>query len=378
MLLFWICCAVLTVGVVVALTRPLVAGPRASSAAHDADRADLAVYRDQLSEVEADRERGLIGNAEAEAARVEIARRLLARAEALGAVERPISVAARGKGDERLFYAIALAVPALALLLYLNVGAPGLPGQPHAQRVAQTRLANAPLDDMIAKVQARLRENPSDGMGWEVIAPVYLRLERYVEAAEAYQRSAELLGPTAKRLAGLAEASVLANNGVVTETARRAYERMLALEPGRPDARFGLALAKEQDGDLGEAEAAYRALLAETPPDASWREFITARLDAIAERRGETRAAEPTTKAPEAQVAQNTTMILGMVEGLEAKLKADGRDVEGWQRLLKSWSVLGRKEKAEAALQDARKALAGNDAALGQLNAFARSLGLGA
>ena len=378
MLLLWICCAVLTVGVIVALTRPLVAGPRGSSAAHDADRADLAVYRDQLREIEADRERGLIGGAEAEAARVEIARRLLARASELDvAAEKAASadtpVAPTAKLDERLFYAIALAVPALALLFYLNVGAPGVPGQPFAQRLAKAKLADSGIEQMITAVQARLRESPGDGQGWDVIAPIYLRMERFAEAAEAYQRAIDILGVTPRRLSGLAEATVLANNGVVTETARRAYERMLALEPGRPEARFGLALAKEQDGDVGEAEAAYRALLAETPPDAPWREVITARLDAIAERRGVPGSADGG-QPSEAQ----TAMILQMVEGLEARLKSDGRDVEGWQRLMRSWSVLGRKDKAEAALQDARKALAGNVPALGQIDAFAKSLGLGA
>ena len=69
-------------------------------------------------------------------------------------------------------------------------------------------------------------------------------------------------------------------------------------------------------------------------------------------------------------------MITQMVEGLEARLASDGRDVEGWQRLMRSWSVLGRREKAQAALLSARKALTGDDKALGEINAFAKSLGL--
>src|SRR5690606_33166859 len=81
LMLFWVLCAVLTATVLYAVTRPLTL-PAAASSAVDADTAsDLAVYRDQLAELEADRARGLLSDSEFEAARVEISRRLLARAD---------------------------------------------------------------------------------------------------------------------------------------------------------------------------------------------------------------------------------------------------------------------------------------------------------
>ncbi len=391
MLVFWVCAALLTAGVVLALTRPLVIGARESGqapAATDAD-ANVAIYRDQLAEIENDKARGLLNEAEAEAARIEIARRLLAAAGPVDATRAaPVAATAQRTGSERAFFAVACAIPAVALGLYLAFGSPGVPGRPIAERLARAPTANTDVEELVARVEAQLRANPSDGQGWEVIAPVYLRFERFSDSAHAYQRALDLLGESPRRLSGLAESTVLANDGVVTETARKAYVRLLELEPNRAEAHFGLALAKEQDGDLDAADAVYHKLLEEAPIGAPWRQFIGERIDAIAARR-----AGPEKPAPQqgaglnpgpAEVAaisglpdqQRRDVILGMVEGLAAKLKANARDPDGWQRLIRSWAVLGENAKAEAALGEARKALAGDAKALGEINAFAKSLGL--
>lgn len=396
MLSFWISAALLTTLAVLALVRPLLRAARADAPEPVAQRsaADIAVYRDQIAEIEADKARGLISDAEAEAARIEIARRLLASAEdgvgssgshAGAGAEARDGVGPSGSdggrtGAERLFVLIAFAVPAVALGLYALLGSPTLPGRPVAERLAKAPTADAAIDELVARVEAQLRRNPSDGQGWDVIAPVYLRLERFSDAAEAYRRALDLLGESPRRLGGLAEATVLANDGIVTEVARRAYQRLLELEPGRTEARFGLALAMEQDGDLDGAEKAYRELAENAPPSVPWRMFVMERLEAVAQKRGA--GAPPSPEAGGAEViaglpeAQRRQMILQMVEGLAARLEANGRDLEGWQRLLRSWVVLGDKAKAEAALAEARRALAGDDKALGEINAFAKGLGL--
>lgn len=389
MLLFWISAGVLTVVAVLAITRPLLSAAPSSEADESASEAgaNIAVYRDQLAEIDADFARGLISEAEAEAARIEISRRLLAHAEQESA--RPATAPAfRHLGRERLFNALALAVPVVALGLYLWQGSPGMPGSPVAERLAKAPSAAADIDELVARVEARLRENPSDGQGWEVIAPVYLKLERFREAAEAYRRALDLLGETPRRLSGYAESTMLANDGIVTEDARRAYQRLLEVEPGRIEARFGLAMALEQDGDIDGAEKAYAAIMESSPPNAPWRVFINERLDALAARRGPReadrsdagRGAAPDPAAAESVAAlpdaQRREMIQQMVANLDARLEANGNDPEGWQRLMRSWTVLGDTAKAEAALVRARKALAKDSKALGEINAFAKSLGL--
>jgi cytochrome c-type biogenesis protein CcmH len=75
--------------------------------------------------------------------------------------------------------------------------------------------------------------------------------------------------------------------------------------------------------------------------------------------------------------ADRQAMIEDMVSGLAARLEKDGRDLAGWQRLIRALSVLGRKDDAVAALDRARKSLAGEPASLTALADLARSLGLG-
>jgi cytochrome c-type biogenesis protein CcmH len=377
LMLFWFLCAVMTAAVVYAVTRPLMA---ARTGTRNPGAADLAVYRDQLKEIEADRARGVLGSAEAEAARVEISRRLLACADAQ---QRPAALAAAPGAAKIVLAAVTAGVPLAALALYLAFGSPGLPDQPSAP---QERLAleKASVAQLVAQVEARLRERPEDGKGWDVIAPVYLAQERYQEAAQAFAKAIRLLGESTKRLAGFAEATVLANNGVVSEEARQAYEKILRLEPGRLEPRFWLALAKEQDGDLARAARDYESLLAEAPADAAWRGAVEERLRLV---RGRLAAgnvpsaagptAEDVAAADKLPAEDRARMIRQMVEGLAARLRADGKDLAGWQRLLRVYAVLGEKDEALRALAEARKAFAGDSAALSQLDALAASLGLG-
>ena len=340
-MLFWFVCAVMTAAVVYAVTRPLLAR-RADTRAPGA--ADLEVYRDQLKEIEADRARGLLGVAEAEAARIEISRRLLACADA---EHRPGARSAPQGATRITLVAATAGVPLAALALYLAFGSPGLPDQPHSQR-ASRELEKTSVAELVAKVEARLRERPEDGQGWDVIAPVYLGQGRYQEAALAFGKAIRLLGESTKRLAGFAEATVLANDGIVTEDARQAYEKILRLEPGRVEPRFWLALAKEQDGDLAQAEQEYQRLLAEAPAEASWRGAVEDRLKTVRARLAAGHApkapgptAEDVNAADKLSAEARARMIHQMVEGLAARLKANGKDLAGWQRLLRAYAMLG-------------------------------------
>ena len=380
-MLIWLVAALLTGGVVWALLRPLRSS--VPTPAIDAS-ADVAVYRDQLGEIERDRERGLIGASEAEAARIEVSRRLLAHA---GRAERGTKGATKGATRKpsaarwpRLL--VAGGVPVFVATAYLAVGSPHLPGRPYAARQAVPAAQAVPAE-LIARVEARLRERPDDAQGWDVIAPVYLRLGRYEDARQAYARTLRLLGETPKRLAGFAESAVLAGNGVISEEARAAYEKLTIAEPDRAEPRFWLALAKEQDGKLAEAETDYRALLATAPPTAAWRPAVEERVRIVSARgavgdQGTASGprAEDMAAAANLSESDRARMIGQMVEGLAKRLEADGRDLAGWQRLLRAYSVLGDGAKATAALARARAALKGDAKSLGELDAFAASLGI--
>lgn len=376
----WIACAVLTAAVLAALLRPLWRqGP---SHAVPAETAAVAVYRDQLAEIDADRSRGIIDVQEAEAARREISRRLIAMSDAVAS-----SGAATGSSASKQAAAAALAVaaivPAASLALYLTLGSPALQSRPHAL-VAKALPQDADVAALIQKVEARLSQHPDDGQGWDAIAPVYFKLNRYAEAANAYARAGKLLGDSTKRLAGFAEASVLAADGIVGEDARAAYEKILAKEPDRIEPQFWLTLAKEQDGKFAEALQGYRGLLAKGGPDATWRDTVEERIALIEERLG--RAPNSTARGPTAgdvkaaagmSATDRDAMINTMVSGLADRLKTNGKDAIGWQRLVQAYVVLGRRDDAAKALVEARAQLQGDATALADLAELAKTLGLG-
>lgn len=379
-MVLWLALAVLTAAVLIAVLRPLL---RPVDGVPAATSADVAVYRDQLAEVDIDRARGLIADVEAASARTEIARRLLASAEPAPAKKAALST---GTAPRTAAIVLALAAPLVAVALYLLLGAPNMPGQPLAARMSAPA-DSARLPELIAKVEARLRAHPEDGNGWDVIAPVYFKQGRHADAADAYAKASKLLGQSAPRLAGFAEATVLANDGVVTEPARVAYEQLAAFDPARPEPRFWLALAKEQGGQYAQAEAAYAALLQDAGDNASWRALVSERLAAVRARL----AAADTAKAPGERgptaddIAAAATLapdsraqfIDQMVAGLAARLKTDGSDLAGWQRLIRAYAVLGRNADAATALADARRNFTAEPKSLEQLDTLAKTLGLG-
>lgn len=374
----WFVLALMTAAAVFAVLWPLGrqnAEARASGGS--------AVYRDQLAEIGRDRDSGLIGAAEAEAARIEISRRLIAAADA--------ESAGRGAGSLRLRRAAAVAalvgLPLFGAGLYLQIGSPAMPDVPLAART-RAPLATDSLDRLVAKVEAHLEKNPADGRGWEVLAPVLARLGRDQEAVTAFRNSMAYNGESAARRASLGEALVAAAGGVVTADAKSEFGRAVELDPGEARARFFLGLAAEQDGRAGEAASAWRALLADAPADAAWRPMVTAALARVAGSAAGTETAtgagaprpgptpDQVAAAGEMSAADRSAMIRGMVDGLAARLRHNGDDVQGWLRLARAYMVLGEPDKARAARDDARKALAADDARLRQLNDGLKALGL--
>jgi cytochrome c-type biogenesis protein CcmH len=376
----WMAFAVLTAAVLAALLHPLLRPSPRPAAATDAD---LAVYRDQLSELEAEQGRGLIPGAEADAARTEIARRVLASADRVAA-EKTSPSSPHDARVRAVGLGLATTLPLAALALYLLVGSPGMPGYPFSARTESTT-DTAGLSELVARVEARLRQHPEDGEGWDVIAPVYLKQARYADAVDAFTRAIARLGESPRRLAGLAEASMLRHGGIVTEEARISWEKLAKLEPSRPEPRFWLAVAQEQDGRLAEAIAAYEALLRDAPADVSWRAAVTERRDAARARLASNPSSTPVAgpRGPTADdVAasermtpeQRTEFINQMVAGLAERLRQNSADLAGWQRLIRAYMVLGRNSDASGALADARRAFANEPSSLAALDALAKSL----
>ena len=385
-MLIWIVLAGLTAIVLFVLLRPLaITGTKPLAP----ESFDAAVYRDQLNEIESDRARGLIGEKEAEAARIEIARRLLA---ADNKAQGPDRSETRGASAKAAIAIIGVSLPLVALGLYFVFGSPRLPDQPLAARL-EDPAGNRDLEALVARVEARLRERPEDGEGWDVVAPVYLSSGRYAQAAEAYTHALRLLGPSARRLSGQGQALVLANNGLVTEEARLALSRARDLDGTLVEPRILLAIAKEQDGEFAAAVADWRALLVDAEEDAPWRDMVEKRIEmAEAHLAGKPMPAEtPAETAPQSPkgpgaadiaAAQNMdpaarqAMIEGMVQRLAARLDQGGGALADWLRLVRAYSVLDRKDDALKALGRAKSQFSGDSQALEELDQLAAELGL--
>lgn len=352
--LLWLTFALMTGAAVLMVLVPLSRRRNLAPAA-----SDMEVYRDQLAEIDRDVAAGLIAAPEAEAARVEVSRRVLAAADRSA---RPTRDGTTGRRRAAALAALVL-VPAIAILAYGLKGQPGYAGQPLAERVRQAPPAND-IAALVARIEAHLNARPDDGRGWEVLAPVYLRVGRLPDAVRARANALRLLGATADREADLAEAQIAAAGGVVTAEAKAGLERALALQAGHPKATYFSGLAAAQDGRTAEAKAIWTRLVDTAPPGATWVAAVRAeiaRLDGNA------------APAPMPDAAD----IRRMVEGLAARLAADGSDFDGWLRLVRSYSVLGEGDKARIAAADARRRFAAEADKIGRLDALMRELGIG-
>jgi cytochrome c-type biogenesis protein CcmH len=362
----WFVFALMTAAAIFAVLWPLSRRDRAQG-----DASEATVYKDQLAEIERDVSAGLIGSPEAEAARVEIGRRLLAAADH----ERPPPTASNIRLRRSAALIALVGLPVLSVALYLPLGSPGLSDFPLAERV-RAPAATQPLDNLVAQVEAHLEKNPTDGRGWNVLAPVLTRLGRYDDAVRAYRNSITYNGDSAERRADLGEALTGTAGGVVTAEAKAEFERAIALNPDEVKAHYFLGLAAEQDGRRDEAASIWRTLLAQAPLDAPWRPLVQAALVRVG---GSTAPALPdgaVAAAKEMSEADRGAMIHGMVDRLASRLKQNGDDVEGWLRLVRAYMVMGDRDKAKGALTDARQAVANDAERLRQLNEGLKNLGL--
>lgn len=364
----WFVFALMTVAAIFAVLLPLGRNGRAQ-----AQGSEVAVYKDQLAEIERDLAAGLIAAPEAEAARVEISRRLLAAAASEPAIAPQSSLKWR-----RAAAVLALAgLPLVATGVYMPLGSPKLQDFPLAQRERAPGKVQS-LENLVEQVQQHLEKNPTDGRGWNVLAPVLQRLGRFDDAVRAYRNSLTYNGESAERRADLGEAIAAAAGGVVTAEAKTEFERAHALDADDPKANYFLGLAAEQDGRKDDAANIWRALLAKAPADAPWRALVQSSLARVGGG-GTMPALSDETIAASKDMAEGdrNAMVRGMVERLATRLKQNGDDVESWLRLVRAYLVMGERDKAMGASTDARQAVASDAERLRQLNEGLRTLGLG-
>jgi cytochrome c-type biogenesis protein CcmH len=370
-MILWLIFVLMTLAAIFAVGWPLARRQKA-----DRSGSDIAVYRDQLDEIDRDQAASLIGGVEAEAARVEVSRRLIAAAETAKAAS---AVAAPGPAGRYRFVTLAAAIvllPLGAAVTYLSLGSPNLVPVSMTAESGGQQLPEG-IEQTVAEVEKYLETNPKNGRGWELLAPVYLRLGRFDDAVRARRNALEIFGPDAARLGDLGEAIIMASNGAVTPEAKGLFERANAADPDDVMAQYYLGLSAKQEGRRDEAVKRWTALVSGAREGAEWLPLVKNAIARVDEKSPTVVAAAPPAAAAVAPPEHNGDAIEAMVARLAERLKKDGSDVPGWIQLVRSYRVLGKADKVKAAIADAHAALASDPEALQRLEQGLQSLEAG-
>lgn len=265
----------------------------------------------------------------------------------------------KGRGAAPLAHALLAGAIAL-FVIGIGGGAYLLLGQPQLARRSFAAPNGDDVPGLVAALAHRLRNRPDDLTGWTLLGRGYLSLNDPAQAAIAFRRAAVLASPAQKPelFSAYGEALTLAA-GSVTPEAESAFSAALAGNPKDEASRFYLGQAYADRHEPEHAFALWRSLLADAPPNAAWRTELIGRMAMLQSQAG---------TAPD---------IGAMVAGLAARLKTNPDDPEGWERLIRAYTVLGEKEQARLALADAQAAIKGEPKALAALDAEAQSLGIG-
>ena len=352
MIVFWIAVGVISAAVAGLILRRAA---RAAAGGGDAD-STLPLYQRQLSEIEDLAERGLIAADERRSAHAEAARRLLSAADAAGpawsvsATSRPILVG------------LAVVAPVAALGLYLAFGSPGYSDRPYAQRLDQWRAAPPTQLDapqMAAVLRSVTAERPNDPEPFRFLAIAEMASGDAPAAARALREALRLAPDRSDLWESLGEALMVAAEGEVTPQSAAAFQRALEQDPTAATARFHLARAQIEAGEVQAGLTQWRALLADLPASDPRRPVLQAAIADVA-------AGPRPTPAPPAGTV-GAPEIAAMVEGLASRLAAEPDDPEGWVRLVRSYSVLGDTARRDAALTQANARYADNPQILREL-----------
>jgi cytochrome c-type biogenesis protein CcmH len=355
MIWFLLTAGLLTVVALILLLAPLFYHRRAGI---EEEEPVTALFRRQLAGIDEELAEGRLTPEEAEAARTEVTRRMLAAADR----EPATADAQRGPARDMSWrfgavVAIAGLLPATAMAVYFAVGTPAA--------IAPTPAADAgsPHDaaDLAAaaeQIKAHLKQAPNDLKGWTLLGRSLAALGRFPEALDAYNHALALSPGNLALHAELGEVLVLEAHGTVTSEAEAEFNKA----PADPRSRYYAAEAALQRGDPKAAKAKLQAMLADAPADAPWRQAVADRLAELSQNGGSAPAgvtgpsgSAPGPTARDVAAAQSMTpeqrqaMIRAMVAGLASRLEQHPDDKAGWERLARAYDVLGEPDKAQAA-----------------------------
>ena len=387
---FWITAIALTLLALGWIARPLLrrGGDGAGRSSYD-----MQVYKDQLKEVDRELARGVLSEAEANASRTEISRRLLVAADK---ADGESSTQASTKAASIGLIAAVTAVFIGGIALYWQIGAPGYPDLPLAERVenrpSQTeaeQFASAAQGEaltadpqhlaLVEQLADVLKDRPDDLTGHQMLADNLAQLGRYVEARIAQDKVMAILGDraTAEDYASQAEIMIIAAGWYVSPEAETALTEAVQRDQLNPRARFYVGLALWQRGQPEQTYQLWSGLQAEGH-EATWMNVIDAEIDALAAEAGITRgpSAADVEAAADMTEEDRTDMIRGMVANLSERLANEGGTPEEWAQLIRALGVLGETDRAAAIWAESQTVFAGKTDAIATVRAAATDAGV--
>jgi len=361
--MIWLFLALITAAVIGALLLPLF---RQSKRGEDRQRREIAIYGDQLAELQREAGAGLIAAEAAATAKIEIERKVLAIGESKNAAAPTESATASSRMAAAVL--VASLAPLAAFAIYLATGAPHEPSYPYSVEadLGADAVNAVEMTVLVEKLAAHLQQSPNNVEGWKLLGRSYGALQRPADAAAAYSRAIDLAPTDMAVAADYAEALAQTADGMVPPKAVELFAQANNADPAAPKPRFYLALAKAQAGQPHEALAMLKSLEIDSPNDAPWLPSVRVRIEAIANEGGidaatiEAKSIAPIAgptgpSAEDVEAVQSMTpekqqeMIRGMVDRLAKRLEGEPNDLEGWKRLGQSYFVLNEPARARDA-----------------------------
>jgi cytochrome c-type biogenesis protein CcmH len=282
MILFWVICALMVVVALAFVLPPLLQRPDTKEIDQEQKEANVAIYRDQLSELEADLENGIVSQQQFEQDRDEIERRLLEDTSVVSAATQSTK---HTKGKRGMVYALALALPLVATVFYLKVGdlkaiskSAAIAANP-VSGTASSDPSSQQIEANVAALAKRLETNPSDGRGWSMLARSYSSMEKYAEASNAYAKATALAPNDADLLAEYAFANAMANGRQLQGKSLELVNQALKLDPENLKALELAGSAAFQAKNYKQAIDYWQRLLKKMPPDSEVAEAVNKRLE---------------------------------------------------------------------------------------------------
>ncbi len=273
MIMFWVVVAILIAGALLLLLPPLLGrGKHAASATRS--EVNLSVYRDQLSELDADLASGTLDEAQHASARSDLERRVLEESAT------PDTLVVQPSASRWPVVVVATAVPLLAVALYFWLGTPaGLEPQPQATEVEQTHQTTPEqIEAMVAGLAQKLKSEPDNAEGWVMLARSYTALRRYPDASAAYTRAVELLPNNAFLLTDHADMLAMVKQTLQGEP-EKFILRALKIDPNNLKALSLAGSAAFERKDYRSAIKWWEKILKLVPPDSQGATSITASIN---------------------------------------------------------------------------------------------------